>query len=169
MLPSPKGSEGDHAPDILRSITTDRILAAIDEEIARLKKVRALLSTSTAADKDNTASPVRKRRKLSAVCPEEDRRRAAEALGPSKREAPPGSRSDFTHCRTLYRPATSSAHRFKCEIESSGSGLLQHCESQRTIGKEHLSEQPVLRPGGLELENLADISLPICCRRVHWR
>ena len=76
-------------------MTTDRILASIDEEIARLKKVCDRLSTSTAAAKDNTASPVRKRRKLSEVCPEEDRRRAAEALGPSKREVPPGSRSDF--------------------------------------------------------------------------
>jgi hypothetical protein len=75
MLLSPKGSEGDHAPDILRSMTTDKILAAIDEEIARLKKVRALLSTSTAAAKDNTASPVRNRRKLSAAV----RKRIAEA------------------------------------------------------------------------------------------
>ena len=75
MHPSPEESEGDHAPDILRSMTTDRILAAIDEEIARLNKVRALLSTSTAAAKDNTASPVRKRRKLSAAA----RRRIADA------------------------------------------------------------------------------------------
>jgi len=67
MLLSPRQSEGNHAPDILRSMTTDRILAAIDEEFARLKKVRDLLSTSTAAAKDNTASPVRKRRKLSAA------------------------------------------------------------------------------------------------------
>jgi len=42
----------------------DRILAAIDEEITRLEKVRALLSTSIPAAKDNAASPVRKRRKL---------------------------------------------------------------------------------------------------------
>ena len=53
-------------PATTKSMTTDRILAAIDE-IARLKKVRALLSTSTTAAKDNTASPVRKRRKLSAA------------------------------------------------------------------------------------------------------
>ena len=33
----------------------------------------------------------------------------------------------------------------------------------------HLSDKPVLRPDGLELQTLADISLPICCRRVHWR
>ena len=56
-------------------MTTDRILTAIDEEIARLKKVRDLLSTSTAAAKDNTASPVRKSRKLSAAA----RKRIAEA------------------------------------------------------------------------------------------
>ena len=56
-------------------MTTDKILAAIDDEIARLQKVRALLSTSTAAPKDNTASPVRKRRKLSAAA----RKRIAEA------------------------------------------------------------------------------------------
>src|ERR1017187_3763121 len=62
-------------------MTTDRILTAIDEEIARLKKVRDLLSTSTAAAKDNTASPVRKRRKLSAVCPEGDCRGTAETVG----------------------------------------------------------------------------------------
>ena len=42
----------------------DRILAAIDEEITRLEKVRAMLSTSIAAAKDNAASTVRKRRKL---------------------------------------------------------------------------------------------------------
>jgi len=56
-------------------MTTDRILAAIDDEIARLNKVRALLSTSAAAAKDNTASPGRKRRKLSAAA----RKRIAEA------------------------------------------------------------------------------------------
>lgn len=45
MLPSPKESEGDHAPDLLSSMTTETILAAIDEEIARLHKMRALLVT----------------------------------------------------------------------------------------------------------------------------
>lgn len=39
MLPSPKGSEENHAPELTCSVTTDRILAAIDEEIARLNKV----------------------------------------------------------------------------------------------------------------------------------
>jgi hypothetical protein len=57
--------KGDHAPDILRCITTDRVLAAIDDEIARLNKVRALLSSSTAAAKNKAVSPVRRRRKLS--------------------------------------------------------------------------------------------------------
>ena len=84
MLLSAKGSEGDHAPDILRFMTTDRILAAIDEEIARLKKVRALLSTSVAGAQNNTAVSVRKRRKISAAAQEQDRRRAAEALGQAK-------------------------------------------------------------------------------------
>lgn len=45
-------------------MTTDRILAAIDAEIARLKQVRALLSTNAAND---GAKSVRKRRKLSAA------------------------------------------------------------------------------------------------------
>jgi hypothetical protein len=75
MLLSPKGSEREHAPDTLRFMTTDRILAAIDNEIARLNEVRALLSTSAEAGKDKTASPVRKRRKLSAAA----RKRIAEA------------------------------------------------------------------------------------------
>ena len=56
-------------------MTTDKILAAIDEEIARLKKVRALLSTSVAAAQNNTAVSVRKRRKLSAAA----RKRIADA------------------------------------------------------------------------------------------
>lgn len=51
----------------LKSMKTERILAAIDDEIARLEKVRALLSTSTAAAKVDIASPARKRRKLSAA------------------------------------------------------------------------------------------------------
>ena len=43
----------------------NRILAAIDDEIARLKKVRALLSTDGMVN--DGAAPVRKRRKLSAA------------------------------------------------------------------------------------------------------
>jgi hypothetical protein len=46
---------------------TDRILAAIDEEIARLNKVRALLSSSAGAAKLKPATEGRKRRKLSAA------------------------------------------------------------------------------------------------------
>jgi hypothetical protein len=75
MLLSQKGSEGNHATDILDSMTNDKILAALDDEIARLKKVRALLSTSTAAAKDGAAAPGRKRRKLSAAA----RKRIADA------------------------------------------------------------------------------------------
>ena len=48
-------------------MTTDRILAAIDEEIARLKKVRTLLSTFIASAQNDTAVSVCKRRKLSAA------------------------------------------------------------------------------------------------------
>ena len=65
----------NHAPAILKSMTNDKILAAIDDEIARLKKVRALLSTSTAAANDGAGAPARKRRKLSAAA----RKRIAEA------------------------------------------------------------------------------------------
>jgi len=46
MLPSPKQSERDHAADISGSMTTDRILAAIDDEIARLNKVRSAFRLS---------------------------------------------------------------------------------------------------------------------------
>ena len=47
-------------------MTTDKILASIDSEIARLTQVRALLSTNET--KNTTASaPVRKRRKMSAA------------------------------------------------------------------------------------------------------
>jgi hypothetical protein len=45
-------------------MTTERIIAEIDAEIARLKQVRALLSTTATND---GAKPVRKRLKLSAA------------------------------------------------------------------------------------------------------
>jgi len=45
-------------------MTTDHIIAEIDAEIARLKQVRTLLSTSTTEDDHK---PVRKARKLSAA------------------------------------------------------------------------------------------------------
>lgn len=45
-------------------MTIDTIIASIDFEIARLKQVRALLSTD-GTKKTATATPVRKRRKLS--------------------------------------------------------------------------------------------------------
>ena len=47
-------------------MTIDNILASIDAEIARLKQVRALLS-SDGAKKTATATPVRKPRKMSAA------------------------------------------------------------------------------------------------------
>jgi hypothetical protein len=75
MLLSPKGREGTDAPDILSPMTTDKILAAIDEEIARLEKVRALLSTSVTPARGQAASPVRKSRRLSSAA----RKRIAEA------------------------------------------------------------------------------------------
>jgi len=56
-------------------MTTDKILAAIDDEIARLNKVRALLSSSAGAAKQRPAVPGRKRRKLSAAA----RKKIAEA------------------------------------------------------------------------------------------
>lgn len=57
---------------ILRGMTIEEILASIDDEIARLRKVRALLSTGAT----ETVAPVRKgRHKLSA----EARTRIAEA------------------------------------------------------------------------------------------
>jgi hypothetical protein len=77
MLLYPRQSEGDHGPDMLGSMTTDRILAAIDDEIARLKKVRALLSTSTAAAKDNTAFTSPQTQQAQCGSPEEDCRGAA--------------------------------------------------------------------------------------------
>jgi len=91
MLPSPKQSEGHHAPDILRFMTTDRILAAIDDEIARLKKVRALLSTS-ASTKGGVTAPARKRRS-SVQLPGRKSQRRSGSGGPNRREAPPGSES----------------------------------------------------------------------------
>jgi hypothetical protein len=60
-------------PDILISLTTDKILAAIDNEIAQLTKVRALLSIRTTVN--DGASPIRKRRKLTAAA----RKKIAEA------------------------------------------------------------------------------------------
>ena len=54
-------------------MTIDKILATIDDEIARLKKVRALLSTNEAVTE--SVAPVRKRRKLSAAA----RKKIAEA------------------------------------------------------------------------------------------
>jgi hypothetical protein len=60
---------------------TDKIIAEIDAEIARLKEVRALLSsTTTTAD----AKPVRKRRKNEQSISRKDRRCTAEALGEAK-------------------------------------------------------------------------------------
>jgi len=56
-------------------MTTDRILAAIDDEIARLNEVRALLSSSAGAAKLKPATEGRKRRRLSAVA----RKKIAEA------------------------------------------------------------------------------------------
>jgi hypothetical protein len=57
-------------------MTTDRVTAAIEDEIERLKKVRALLSPFTAASKDSTAMlPGHKRRKHSAAA----RKRITEA------------------------------------------------------------------------------------------
>jgi hypothetical protein len=53
-------------------MTTDKILAAIDEEIARLSKVRALLSGTPVT---NDSVRVRKRGKLSAAA----RKKIAEA------------------------------------------------------------------------------------------
>jgi hypothetical protein len=47
-------------------MTTDKILASIDAEIARLEKVRALLSTD-GIKKAASAAPIRKRRKMSAA------------------------------------------------------------------------------------------------------
>ena len=56
-------------------MTTDRILAAINDKIARLNKVRALLSSSAGAAKLKPATEGRKRRKLSAAA----RKKIAEA------------------------------------------------------------------------------------------
>ena len=53
-------------------MTIASILLEIDSEIARLKQVRALLSTGA---KNSTATPARKRRKMSAAA----RKRIAEA------------------------------------------------------------------------------------------
>jgi hypothetical protein len=47
-------------------MTTEKILAEIDSEIARLQKVRALLS-SDGTVKTTAAPPVRRRRKMSAA------------------------------------------------------------------------------------------------------
>jgi hypothetical protein len=52
-------------------MTTDRVTAAIEDEIERLKKVRALLSPSTAASKDSTA-PRPQTPKAQCGGPEED-------------------------------------------------------------------------------------------------
>jgi hypothetical protein len=47
-------------------MTTDKILASIDAEIAQLKQARALLSDD-GAKSTTTAAPVRKKRKMSAA------------------------------------------------------------------------------------------------------
>ena len=92
MLPSPKGSEGDHAPDILRSITVVRILAAIDEEIARLNKVRALLSTSASA-KAGAAAARLANPASSVSLPGRGLPRHSGNDGPNRREGLPGSKA----------------------------------------------------------------------------
>jgi hypothetical protein len=51
---------------ILVCMTIDNILASIDSEIVQLKQARALLSTD-GITKTPSASPVRKKRKLSAA------------------------------------------------------------------------------------------------------
>jgi hypothetical protein len=110
------------------SLSFPDILASIDDEIARLKKVRALLSTNGA--ETDGAAPVRKRCKLSAAA----RKKIAEALGKGDlyfdtSPAPPRVRNQCSFRRTSHcfletveylRGPSASAGRTFCLLRHTG-------------------------------------------------